>query len=256
MSSPQTPRADIVHGANEALRLARRSFLKGLRFNAQVMDSLPTGVSFNQKTKKSFLSINPSDPLATSLFQVVGSWQDAWLLILAHESGHIRLNSICHANGDNPDDPNAQLKAIGIQISSYDSFTIAEFQKETAIESFCDVCLGKTALDTLGNKWRAAIQALSDYRKNARKNLGFFDGDEYATQPALDKLLESEGKIEPGTAARFAFEESLSKTSGLKKAAVATASALPKLKNNLRDRLKQWRASSTDEKEAPPPPAP
>lgn len=257
MSWTSAPNADSksLQGAQDALILARGTFLKGLECDDEITTSQATGVAVDPESGALVLYINPQTSLAAALAPSVGNWRDAWLLILAHESGHLRLNSICQASGDDPNDPNAQLKAIGIDQTAYSPSSIADFQKETAIEAFCDVCAGLAAVELLGSGWEEAVKALRDYRARGSASLSFFKGDEYATSPALDELIKRNGKIEPAQAARLAFDASLRKNSSLRKVAVATASRIPEIKKTLRDRLQRWRkACAADRPGSPPAP--
>ena len=90
MNTPATRNLDalMISEANEAIRFARGSFLKGVSFDVEIGGSRQTGVSFDPDSGKSFLSIHLEDPLASRLMPTVKSWRDAWILILAHESGH------------------------------------------------------------------------------------------------------------------------------------------------------------------------
>lgn len=166
MSIPSSSQEDSesAEGLAEALLVAHQSFFKGLSFIERATAG-STGVSIDPNTEELVLLINPRTTLTAELLPSVGSWRDAWLLILAHESGHLRLNAICQAQGDDPDDPNMQLKAIGIDQNAGGPRTIADFQKETAIESFCDACAGKAAVSLLGAEWRKGVEALRDHRK-------------------------------------------------------------------------------------------
>lgn len=258
MSPSAPPHVDpaIAQGANQALSIARGSFLQGLAFNALMTTEFPTGVSFDRDAGISLLFINLKNPLASSLLSSTGSWKEAWLLILGHESGHLRLNSICQDRGEDPDDPDAQLRAIGIDQNAYGLSHIADFQKETAIESFCDACAGLAARAFLGGQWRRGVEALRDHRSRVSKSLGLWEGDEYATSPALEELLKRNGEIEPAEAAHVAFEASLRQTSELKKSAVAIATGIPELKQRLGDRLKQWRKAFRKDTPSPPPTPP
>lgn len=242
MNSPATRNLDalMISEANEAIRFARGSFLKGVSFDVEIGGSRQTGVSFDPDSGKSFLSIHLEDPLASRLMPTVKSWRDAWILILAHESGHLRLNSICQANGHDPDEPDAQLIAMGIDQNNWSS-AMTDSQKESAIESFCDICLAQTAIKFLGDRWRAPVEALRDQRAKTSRELGFLKSDEYATAPALDAFLDCDGKMEPRVGATIALDVLLLNTSGLKKAAIASAIALAGLKDGLREKIKRWR---------------
>lgn len=253
-SSPHED-AGITQGLTAALEVAHQSFFKGLPF-VQRATSGATGVSVDPDTDELVLLINPHTPLVKELLSSVGNWKDAWLLILAHESGHLRLNSICQAQGSDHEDPDMQLKAMGMDPAAYGGSPIADFQKETAVESFCDACAGLAAKELLGAQWREGVEALRDHRSRISKSLGLWAGDEYATSPALEALLERNGKIEPAEAARIAFEASLRQTSALKKSAVAIAAGIPELKQSIGDHLKRWRKACQKDRPGSPPPPP
>ena len=231
----------------QALVEAELTFLSGVKKVMTYDESLPTGVG-----ELNFLNINFNTPLVGVLRPAVKDWKEAWLLVLAHESGHLLLNSICDANGEDPGEQDAQFRAMGISPQDPSIFAAKDFQKETAIESFCDACLAKAAFDLLGTGARAPILALRTHRALARKSLGLFKADIYATHPALDAMLDSSGAMKPEDAARVALAHSLLHTSAIKKTAVAAAEEFFAAKKSWGKLLEQWRSDRSDNDEAPP----
>lgn len=240
------PNTNSIQGAREALNLAKKPFLKGFVFDVKPTTAHGTGVNFDEETNTSTLFINYETSSLELLLPVVGCWRDAWLLILAHESGHLALNSICLKNGENPADPAAQLRAIGLD-KEVSIESLADFQKETAIEAFCDVVLAREAKNILSEKWKVAVGVFRDMREQRSKKIGFFKGDEYATQPALSAFIEQDGCLTPEEAAKVALDHSIRQTSGLKKKAVAAAVGISELRELLGDGVRKWKR---DRKEA------
>lgn len=222
----------------EALGDASNTFLSGVSVQFSYDQSRPT-----QTEGLDAVNINFNDSMARTLRPTLASWKEAWLLILAHETGHLRLNSLCEANGEPPAEPDAQLRAIGIDPTSSEFLQAADFQKESAIESFCDACLAKAAINFLGSRWKMPVETLRDHRANTSRKLGIFKPDEYATQPALSAFLESDGEIEPGMAAEIALRASLLHTSKIKIAAIRSANKLSGWADQWQRRVTEWRHS-------------
>lgn len=220
----------------EALGDASNTFLSGVSVQFSYDQSRPT-----QTEGLDAVNINFNDSMARILLPTLASWKEAWLLILAHETGHLHLNSICEANGEPPAEPDAQLRAIGIDPTSSDFLHAADFQKESAIESFCDASLAKAAIDFLGPRWKMPVETLRDHRAKTSRKIGFFKPDEYATQPALDAILETHGKIEPGMAAEIALRASLLHTSKIKIAAICSANKLWGFADQWQKKITEWR---------------
>lgn len=118
---------------------------------------------------------------------------------------------------------------------------MADYQKESAIESFCDICLARAAIGLLGERWKGLVEALRNQRAEKSKALRFFEADEYATVPALDAFLDCDGNMAPQEGARISLKSSIQHTSRLKKAAISTSMGLFGLKKGMRERLELWR---------------
>lgn len=243
LDDPAPNEKEVINGATEALRIAHASFFLGLDFDEDFPSHAGTGVSFDAENGRSTLSVNFKNPIANSMRTIVGNWTEAWILILAHESGHLQLNAICKANGEDPSDPNAQLRAMGIDPDSEAYRGVIDFQKETAIEAFCDACLAMAAKNFLGPNWKASIELLREQRASKSKALGFFEDDEYATQSGLDAFLGKDGEEAPQEIAKIALKESIRTTSILKKTAVSTANWISNATENVSCRLSTWRES-------------
>lgn len=238
-------------GFRLAYEQAQGSFLAGLKFSRVFTSSLSTQVFADESSTQSTLYINLDTPLVRILAPTMaGGFKDAWLLVLAHESAHLRINATCIRNGDNPASPDVQLKAIGLDPAKFPG--AADFQKETAIETHCDAVLVESAFNFLGTKWRAPIQTLCKHREMTSKRLGLFDPDEFATFPALKIILDQNVPLNPLDAAEIALSHSLRHTSAIKKSAVATAEGISETKKSWANRLERWRVKHSNSDGAPP----
>lgn len=155
---------------------------------------------------RSRLDVNKKNPLALALMGAGLSFDESWLLVLAHESGHIELNGRCIQENADPTDPNMQLVAAGLT-NTYQHRR--DFHKESAIEAFCDAIFVNQAMEILEGRWEVAVKILLKLRDSESARLGFFDGDEYATQPVLRRALASKKPINPKEAAELALKTSL-----------------------------------------------
>lgn len=230
-----------------AFELAEESFLASLPFDVIPSTTSNTGVEFDAVLGLSRLHLNESNPMAAELHKNVKDWTLAWLLVLGHESGHLRLNAACLANGDDPRDADAQLRAMGIDSSQGVTSSPADFQKETAIEAYCDICLAKVASDALGKEWRGPVEALRDQRTRDSDLVGLLKGDGYATSPALDEFLRRDGALDPAEAARIALAESMRRTSAFKKAVVAKTENAQSRLGNMSEAISKWRGRRSAE---------
>lgn len=171
---------------------AKKTFLAGYKY-ALFLDMPFTGILYNEKTKKTEMHINPSCPLVDFLKKSGLTHREAWLLSLAHESGHLELNDKCLNSGDSPSSPDSQLLAIGIEADLRQKVN-SDFHKETAIEAYCDARLAQEAVKIMGDKWSTAVGSLAELRALNSKSVGFLKGDEYATAEMLEFLLKDKHK--------------------------------------------------------------
>ena len=164
-----------------------------------------TGVFCGSKSTFSELFVNRDDPLARELHAAGFSLEEAWLLVLSHESGHIELNDRCIGLGLDPSDPNMQMEVLGLpHVCERRSF-----HKESAIEAFCDATYVNYAFDALGDRWEVAVKILLTLRDHETAKIRFLEGDGYATQPCLQVALATKKKIDPKEAALIVLNESM-----------------------------------------------
>ena len=166
-----------------------------------------TGVICSPRDTESQLMLSKANPVALALMGVGLTFDEAWLLVMAHEAGHIELNGRCIEQNKDPTDPNNQIDVIGLH-SRYQRKE--DFHKESAIEAFCDAFFVNQAMETLGDGWEVAVATLLMFRNSESARLGLFEGDEYATQPVLMLALATKQQLNPVEAAEIALMASIS----------------------------------------------
>lgn len=220
---------------------ADNTFLKNRGYLITFGDG-PTGVDCGALDMLSTLNINKDDPLVMAFNRAGLSLEESWLLTLAHESGHIELNTKCIQLGIDPTDPDMQLKAIGL---GQDVLKRHDSHKESAIEAFCDANLINQAIEMLGNGWELPVRTLLEVRNYHSSTVGLLGWDEYATQPVLIKSLSDKKGMPPSHAACIALTLSLRKEPRLKRMlsttnaiGILTKNAALKIKNNVSLQIK------------------
>lgn len=230
--------------AERAMITAKQTFLSGLTFeyyfNTDKDDfSSSTGVFWRDdlKPKKSSLYINPNDATVQFLISEGLSVTDAWLLVLAHESGHLILNNNCHKVGDNPNYTDAQLKAIGFTADEIK--VISPSHKETSVEAYCDCILAQQSIALLGqDQGFQTIEKIAKLRALRSAKLLPFQTDEYATSPILFEISHTKNipLPTPSQAARFCLKKLEESWRGRSTMAL----------DYLKDRLKKLRKTKQD----------
>lgn len=248
--------ADLRNSAIEAEKIAKRTFLKGLFFTSQIetdpKSCIMTSVGWDPEPEDpiSLLNVNPNDPMAAFLIFEGVAPIDAWLLVFAHESGHLYLNDQCHKMGLHPKYANSQLKAIGFSDEQIKKTN--DSHKETAIEAYCDAILARETILLLGPTIGfEIIQKIAMLREEFSDQLGPFAVDEYATAPALFKIAAEQIIImPPKDAAEFCLT---TLSNSFKGKMTALSSPFIRIANNLTQmRQMKFTISNHQDSDAPP----
>lgn len=112
MSYPVLCGQTIEPAFEAAKSIATSTFMAGMPFQIERNTSHESSVEFDSLTKSNVLHTSASSHFGASMAEVFGNYQDAWLLTLAHEYGHMQLNQMCLDADVNPADPNHQVAAM------------------------------------------------------------------------------------------------------------------------------------------------
>lgn len=214
--SKLTPRS-IETAFETAKRIAAQSFMAGMPFQIERQSNHEIAVEFDSLTEINVLHTTASSPFVAEMAKVVGNYQDAWLLTLAHEHGHMVLNQDCHAAGFNPNDTNRQLEAMGIILTSHQQQWIPDFHKESAIEAYCDARLLQFAFQAYPQHWKSIAGKLLEIRRSNSERfernptLGRY-GDEYFCATPIETVLNQNAALPANQAARIALISSMEHT--------------------------------------------
>lgn len=208
---------DTLKSINIATDLARQSFLKNFHFTMNIIDQESTKSThvewvkppvlveesldvLEAETSGSHLNIDPNDHMFKYLIAQGIDPIKAWLVIIAHESGHIILNHKCDQRNMNPWDSDSHLEIIGFDKIG----RINETHKETAIEAYCDALMAKECIEQFDKELGfQIIEKIATLRKQTSKQLGFFETDDYATYPALFEMSHNKKIMDEKDAAKL-----------------------------------------------------
>lgn len=218
MSYPILCGQTIEIAFESAKAIATATFMKGLPIQIERNTSRECSVEFDSLTKSHVLHTKASSAFVVSIAEIFGNYQDAWLLTLAHENGHMRLNQICADAGAEPSNSNNQTDAMGISLNESQQKWIPDFHKESAIEAYCDACLLQYAAKQYPNQWTdiaTKLLAIRDSNSSCFKrspNEARY-GDEYFCSDPIRTALKIKAPILPTDAAKVAFTASIRNTS-------------------------------------------
>lgn len=199
------------------LKIENISFLWG--------KNLPTEVSVVEiKNGTSTLSPALKSTLASYFFHSAFDRDESnesraisgFLLMMAHEKGHIIVNNRCMASNSDPKSKAARAEALGLSMENGFKSGL-DVHVHTAEEAYCDMLLLHKAKELYPSHFMEVAKVFSTIRKQHSVGLPLFKGDGYRTWPALDKAVSDGTLPSPAEAAQMAYDASV-KGMGLKKA--------------------------------------
>jgi hypothetical protein len=217
MSYPVLLGQTIETAFEAAKGIATLTFMAGMPFQIERNTLYESSVEFDSLTKSNVLHTTASSPFVSSMAEVFGNYQDAWLLTLAHEYGHMQLNQMCVNASANPANPNDQVAAMGIKLTETQRKWLPNFHKESAIEAYCDASLLEYAKNNYPNHWNDIANKLLEIRNlnsvqfKRIPEQGRY-GDEYFCSQPIRTSIQQRKILTKSDAAKLALQSSIENT--------------------------------------------
>lgn len=158
------------------------------------------------------LDITEDDAIVRMLIREGIDPVTAWLLVIAHEFGHITLNEKCQQRQLDPWKTDDLLLAIDLTPEEIKEIDMTH--KFTTIEAYCDAFLAKECKAQFRQEKGFSegygfviLDKIATFRRKNSKQLGWLEADEYATFPALFQMAQQKKLMEPEEAARFCLNQ-------------------------------------------------